>query len=66
MLGTAIETPIKIELKFTVLKDKSYVKTPHFKAQVKPYDAENEYYCTTGVSDGTFFLSSLLRTVRRH
>jgi len=51
--GTAIETPINVSLRFTVLKDKPYVKTPHFKARVTPYEGENgdEYYCTTGVSD---------------
>jgi len=46
--GTAIETPIKISVRLTVLKDKSYVKTPHFKAHVSSSD---EYYCTTGVGE---------------
>lgn len=47
--GTAIETPIKISVRLTVLKDKSYVKTPHFNAHVSSSD---DYYCTTGVGEG--------------
>ncbi|EIM84712.1 acetamidase/formamidase [Stereum hirsutum FP-91666 SS1] len=47
--GTAIETPIKITLRFTVLKSKSYTKTPHFQTSKVPGTDNEEYYCTTGV-----------------
>ncbi|THH06573.1 hypothetical protein EW145_g4000 [Phellinidium pouzarii] len=51
--GTAIETPIKVTVRLTVVKDKSYVKTPHYQTHVVPRsngsDAGDEYYCTTGV-----------------
>jgi len=49
--GTAIETPMKVSVRLTVLKNKPYVKTPHFSAHVVPHDKVNgdEYYCTTGV-----------------
>ncbi|KAL5480538.1 hypothetical protein ACEPAI_1808 [Sanghuangporus weigelae] len=53
--GTAIETPIKITLRLTVLKNKKpYVKTPHFQTSKGGVGAassasDNEYYCTTGV-----------------
>lgn len=50
---------MNVSLRFTVVKDKSYVKTPHFKARVTPFEGENgdEYYCTTGVSDGMYHCS---------
>ncbi|KAJ7589492.1 hypothetical protein C8J56DRAFT_34278 [Mycena floridula] len=45
--GTAIETPMKVEVRLTVT-DRPYTKTPHFKtAPVSLVD--EEYYCTTGV-----------------
>jgi len=44
--GTAIETPMKVTVKLTVLKDKPYVQTPHFST---PAQTAEEYYCTTGV-----------------
>ncbi|KAI0086042.1 Formamidase [Irpex rosettiformis] len=46
--GTAIETMIKATVKLTVIKDKSYVKTPHFFTPHVPGDPQG-YYCTTGV-----------------
>ncbi|KAH8111578.1 Formamidase [Phellopilus nigrolimitatus] len=46
--GTAIETPIKVAVRLTVLKDKPYVKTPHFRTHVGK-ESGDEYYCTTGV-----------------
>ncbi|KAJ3991810.1 Formamidase [Lentinula boryana] len=47
-LGTAIETPIVAELRFSVVKDRPYTRTPHFKTP--PVNVSNEeYYCTTGV-----------------
>ncbi|KAI0690375.1 Formamidase [Cytidiella melzeri] len=47
--GTAIETMINVTVKLTVLKNKSYVKTPHFLTPHVPEDP-NGYYCTTGVA----------------
>ncbi|KAI0338765.1 Formamidase [Trametopsis cervina] len=46
--GTAIETMINVTVKLTVLKDKPYVKTPHFFTPHIPQDSQG-YYCTTGV-----------------
>ncbi|KAI0350746.1 Formamidase [Trametes cingulata] len=46
--GTAIETPMNVTVRLTVLKDKSYVKTPHFVAH-SPHGRDEEFYCTTGV-----------------
>ncbi|KAH9850859.1 Formamidase [Lenzites betulinus] len=46
--GTAIETPMNVTVRLTVIKDKSYVKTPHFVTR-SPYSREDEFYCTTGV-----------------
>ena len=53
--GTAIETMINVTVKLTVLKDKSYVKTPHFFTPHVPEDPKG-YYCTTGVAPGERFL----------
>ncbi|OCB90235.1 Formamidase [Sanghuangporus baumii] len=56
--GTAIETPIKITLRLTVLKNKKpYVKTPHFQTSKggsggASGTSDEEYYCTTGVGPG--------------
>lgn len=55
--GTAIETPIEIEVKLTVQKNKPFVKTPHFltpptvsSAAVPLSSIPNtQYYCTIGV-----------------
>ena len=49
--GTAIETPMKVTVRLTVIKDKPYVKTPHFVAH-SPHDASEQFYCTTGVGPG--------------
>ena len=49
--GTAIETPMKVSVRLTVLKDKPYVKTPHF-ATRSPHGSAEEFYCTTGVDSG--------------
>ncbi|KAL7278382.1 hypothetical protein ACG7TL_008362 [Trametes sanguinea] len=46
--GTAIETPMQVTVRLTVVKDKPYVKTPHFTAH-SPHSRDEEYYCTTGV-----------------
>ncbi|KAI0737177.1 Formamidase [Daedaleopsis nitida] len=46
--GTAIETPIKVTVRLTVLKDKPYVKTPHFITR-SPHGTDEEFYATTGV-----------------
>ncbi|OCH90779.1 Formamidase [Obba rivulosa] len=46
--GTAIETPMKVTVRFTVLKDKPYVTTPHFTAP-NPHAGAEEFYGTTGV-----------------
>jgi len=47
--GTAIETPMKVKFKLTVLKNKPYVKTPHFSTPSSK-DSSVGYYCTTGVN----------------
>ncbi|KAI5115174.1 hypothetical protein M0805_002283 [Coniferiporia weirii] len=51
--GTAIETPITVTVRLTVIKDKPYVKTPHFRTRIAQLDKSSkdgdEYYCTTGV-----------------
>ncbi|KAJ3839893.1 Formamidase [Lentinula raphanica] len=47
--GTAIETPIVAELRLSVLKNRSYTKTPHFKTPPVIQVSNEEYYCTTGV-----------------
>ncbi|KAH9884491.1 Formamidase [Cubamyces lactineus] len=46
--GTAIETPMNVTVRLTVLKDKPYVKTPHFTTR-SPHAHDEEFYCTTGV-----------------
>ncbi|TFY66385.1 hypothetical protein EVG20_g4701 [Dentipellis fragilis] len=46
--GTAIETIVQAKFRFTVRKDKSYTKTPHFKTPPITIQGE-EYYCTSGV-----------------
>ncbi|KAJ4465075.1 hypothetical protein J3R30DRAFT_3665559 [Lentinula aciculospora] len=46
--GTAIETPIVAELRLSVLKDRPYTRTPHFKTPAINVSNE-EYYCTTGI-----------------
>lgn len=54
--GTAIETPIKVSVRLTILKGKQYVKTPHFQARVQGFgtsgESREEYYCTTGIGPG--------------
>ena len=49
--GTAIETPMKVSVRLTVLKDKPYVKTPHFTTH-NPHAGTEQFYCTTGVDSG--------------
>ncbi|GBE80931.1 Formamidase [Sparassis crispa] len=46
--GTAIETPMKVTVRLTVLKNKPYVKTPHFSIPAYSTSGE-EFYCTTGI-----------------
>ncbi|KAI0919458.1 hypothetical protein AcV5_001516 [Taiwanofungus camphoratus] len=46
--GTAIETPMKVTVRLTVLRDKHYITTPHFSSTTSNPSTE-EYYCTTGV-----------------
>ncbi|KIJ38726.1 hypothetical protein M422DRAFT_75933 [Sphaerobolus stellatus SS14] len=52
--GSAIETPIKVSVRLTVLKGKkSYVKTPHFHTAPSPSVSSvpgEEYYTTTGAT----------------
>ncbi|EIN06506.1 Formamidase [Punctularia strigosozonata HHB-11173 SS5] len=43
--GTAIETPMKVTVRLTVIKDRPYVKTPHFTTSITGQD----YYTTTGI-----------------
>ena len=42
---------MKVTVRLTVLKDKPYVKTPHFTAR-SPHASTEEFYCTTGVDAG--------------
>ena len=42
---------MKVSVRLTVLKDKPYVKTPHF-ATRSPHASAEEFYCTTGVDSG--------------
>ncbi|KAJ6535109.1 Formamidase [Mycena capillaripes] len=46
--GTAIETPMTVEVRLTVRKDRPYTTTPHFSTP-KINITDEEYYCTTGV-----------------
>ncbi|KAF5368101.1 hypothetical protein D9758_004383 [Tetrapyrgos nigripes] len=60
--GTAIETPIKAQVRLTVMKDRPYTKTPHFRTSpVTVYD--EEYYCTTGVDSD---IREATRSALRH
>ncbi|KAF8582457.1 Acetamidase/Formamidase [Ramaria rubella] len=50
--GTAIETPIKVSVRLTAIKNKPYVKTPHFHTALTPsvsYVPGEQYYTTTGI-----------------
>ena len=49
--GTAIETPMKVTVRLTLVKDKPYVKTPHFSSR-NPHSSDEEFYTTTGVDPG--------------
>lgn len=49
LLGTAIETPMEVTVRLTVRKDRSYIKTPHFKTIHADYHPTVGHYCTTGV-----------------
>ena len=42
---------MKVTVRLTVLKDKPYVKTPHFETR-SPYTSGESFYCTTGVDSG--------------
>ena len=44
---------MKATLKFTILKNKPHVKTPHFFTPHVPEDPKG-YYCTTGVGPGVY------------
>ncbi|KAI0072329.1 Acetamidase/Formamidase [Panus rudis PR-1116 ss-1] len=48
--GTAIETPMKVTVRLSVIKNKSYVKAPHFETPPRKNVSDEGYYCTTGVS----------------
>ena len=43
---------MKVTVRLTVLKDKPYVKTPHFTTR-NAHAGTEEFYCTTGVDSGT-------------
>ncbi|KAF5375978.1 hypothetical protein D9757_008863 [Collybiopsis confluens] len=60
--GTAIETPISVELRLSIIKDRPYTKTPHFQTAVTNISGE-EYYCTTGVEPD---LREAARAALRH
>ncbi|KAI0643564.1 Formamidase [Trametes meyenii] len=46
--GSAIETTMNVTVRLTVLRDKPYVKTPHFETR-SPHKSDEEFYCTTGI-----------------
>ncbi|KAK7030850.1 ATP-binding mismatch repair protein [Paramarasmius palmivorus] len=46
--GTAIETPMKVQVCLTVVQDRPYTKTPHFETSI-PGQHTEEYYGITGV-----------------
>jgi acetamidase/formamidase len=51
-LGTAIETPMRVTVKLTVLKDQNYLRVPHFSFKEKRSshgEEPEEYYCITAV-----------------
>lgn len=48
--GTAIETPIEVSVKLTVIKDKSHIKQPQFLAPPMLISAKG-YYATMGIHD---------------
>ncbi|KAJ4493439.1 Formamidase [Lentinula edodes] len=60
--GTAIETPIVAEVRFSVLKDRPYTKTPHFRTPSINVSDE-KYYCTTGIEPD---LREAARSAVRH
>ncbi|OSX62520.1 hypothetical protein POSPLADRAFT_1055895, partial [Postia placenta MAD-698-R-SB12] len=48
--GTAIETPMKVTVRLTVVQDTPYVQTPHFATPSAGSPADSGgCYCTTGV-----------------
>ena len=47
---------MKVTVRLSVLKDKSYVKTPHFSTP-RGHEDPNGYYCTTGIGPGKTVLS---------
>lgn len=49
--GTAIETPMTVTVRLTVLKDKKHIKTPHYSTPFATDDPKG-YYATTGVGPG--------------
>lgn len=49
--GTAIETPTKVTVRLTVVKNKPYVQTPHYRISTTA-DESGEFYGTTGVASG--------------
>lgn len=49
---------MKTKFRLTVRKDKPYTKTPHFKTAPVPGADKEEYYCTTGVEDSPYALTS--------
>ena len=47
---------MNVTVRLTVLKDKPYVKTPHFTTH-SPHRHDEEFYCTTGVDSGSSVFS---------
>lgn len=43
---------MKVTVRLTVVKDKRYVKTPHFISR-NPHPTDEQFYTTTGVDSGT-------------
>jgi len=66
--GTAIETPMKVTVKLTIRKDRSYTHTPHFLFQNPRTsniraDSPEEFYCVTGIDSD---LREATRSAARH
>ena len=53
---------MKVTVRLTVLKEKSYVQTPHFTTH-NPHAATEEFYCTTGVDPGTSYTLESMSTI---
>ena len=49
---------MKVTVRLTLMKDKPYVKTPHFSSR-NPHSSDEEFYTTTGVDPGASLRPSM-------